>query len=286
MASVKQLNKKIVSLKSTAKITKAMKMIAATKLSRAKNAAKASRPYSDKLQEMLLNLSASYSDGSPLFRPHRSVKTVYFALFTSDRGLCGSFNGNIIKRAQQFIRETKERGVEVKAAFAGKRGHDFFRKRGLEADRYLEGVLRQPSYAGISSFGDEIIARFMKEEIDEFHLVYNDFRSALTQEPVVKRLLPMAREDKRAAGDNLVYIFEPPPETLVDQITVRNVKAQIFNALLSSHAGEHAARMNAMENATKNGRDLIEKYTVRRNRVRQAKITTELIEIISGAESL
>jgi F-type H+-transporting ATPase subunit gamma len=286
MPSIKQLNKKIVSLKNTQKITRAMKMISATKLRKAQQAIEGARPYFNEVKRLLSDLTRSMQVLHPLCEVRTPVKSARVIVYTSDRGLCGSFNANIIKKALSFCRELKEKECDVFLSFLGKKGYDHFKKRDYHISEYYADVTKQPVFAAAEIIGSHQIKSFLDDEVQEVYLLYNEFKSAMTQKVMLNRLLPVAQpspDDESAESD---YIYEPGAELIMDRLLTKSIKLRIFEALLNSVAGEHGARMTSMDSATNNCSDLTDKYTLKRNRARQAAITTELVEITSGAEAL
>jgi F-type H+-transporting ATPase subunit gamma len=287
MASVKWLNKKIVSLRNTRKITRAMKMIAATKLRKAQDGLSQSGLYEQELRELIRRLTGGQSVSHPLYKPHVAVRNAHVLVFTSDRGLCGGFNANAIKKAVALSRELKEKNVTHTLSFFGKRGYEFFRKKDFPVKEHHAGVISAPSYQRAEQVGKPLIEAFLKLHLDEVYLVYNDFKSAISQVPTVRLLLPFTPEKAETVGfKHKDFIFEPDPEVILNEFALRSVKFFIYRTLLISATAEQAARMTAMDSATNNCGDLIDKYTLQRNKVRQAAITKELVEIVSGAESL
>ena len=286
MPNLKDIQRRIGSIKKTQQITRAMRMVSGAKLRRAQTASQNARPYADRMRATVSQVSQGVSeDAHPLFEQRESLKKVEFVVTTSDRGLCGGFNSNIIKFAEKQIAERQADGCEISIATAGRRGHDFFRRR---RSAQLEGNYPQQgwvTYAQASEIAKAVSARFVSGEIDEAFLVYNEFVSAMTQTPKSIRLLPLAADDE-AGGETLPYEIEPDPETLLAVLVPKAVEVEIYRALLENQTGEHAARMAAMESATRNTEELVDKLTLQFNRARQAAITKELVEIVSGAEAL
>lgn len=287
MASIKELRLRIKSLKNTNKITAAMKLVATSKLKKSQDAMKANKPYSDKLDEVLGRISNSSDLSNPLLES-REVKKVRIYAFASDKGLCGSFNNGLIKYAKQTIpAEFGDKEVEV--ITLGKRAKDFFSKNTEYFAKDYEGITKVPSFTEISPVAEECIAAYLNGEFDEAYLMFNEFESVLTQNPNNKKILPIEAssiESEEEENSSFDYIFEPDGKSLLDTLLPNYVAVQFFQALLENAAGEHGARMNAMDNATKNSKELIDNLTLVMNRARQAQITTELTEIVSGAESL
>lgn len=287
MASIKELRLRIKSLKNTNKITAAMKLVATSKLKKSQDAMKANKPYSDKLDEVLGRISNSSDLSNPLLES-REVKKVRIYAFASDKGLCGSFNNGLIKYAKQTIpAEFGDKEVEV--ITLGKRAKDFFSKNTEYFAKDYEGITKVPSFTEISPVAEECITAYLNGDFDEAYLMFNEFESVLTQNPHTKKILPIEAssiESEEEENSSFDYIFEPDGKSLLDTLLPNYVAVQFFQALLENAAGEHGARMNAMDNATKNSKELIDNLTLVMNRARQAQITTELTEIVSGAESL
>ena len=284
MASIKELKLKINSLKNTGKITKAMKMIAAVKLRKAHLAVVAVKPYVTHLRGLFNKVLASTDVVNPLSVPRNKVKKVHLLIFTSDRGLCGAFNNNIIKETLKFIEEQKKRECEVILSYAGKHGFNYFEKK-ITSAKFYEEAVKLGSYDIAQKISDDLLAEFQSEEFDEVYLLYNHFKSAISQIPRIDKLFPVepdVTDDKLTSLD----LFEPSVDIILHEIISQIVRFSVYDALLNSLVSEHASRMTAMDNASKNADELIDKYTLQMNRARQAAITTELTEIISGAESL
>ena len=286
MANLKAIKKRIVSVKNTSKITKAMKMVSAAKLRRAQENVVAARPYAKKLGEVLGRLTAiSDADASPL-QQKREVKNALLLVVTSDRGLCGGFNTNLCKAAERFVRERKDEYPSLSVMTIGRKGYEYLKNR-QKIYKNQPGVFAKLSYQTAAFLASEVIDGFMAEEYDEVFLIYNAFRSVMAQDITLERLLPVAPPAAEPTEESPpVYIYEPDKEALLNELLPKNVEVQIYRSLLESTASEHGARMTAMDSATKNANEMIGKLTLQYNRARQAAITTELIEIISGAESL
>ncbi|MBX3024772.1 ATP synthase F1 subunit gamma [bacterium] len=284
MASLKSIRKRISSVKSTQQITKAMKMVAAAKLRRAQEAAQQARPYADKLATMLQTVAARAAADSahPLLaeRPERRIDLI---LVTSDRGLCGGYNAGLVRKAEQFIAEHAD--SEVRLTAVGNKGYMHFRRRPVGV---AEQHIQMPAGPGLA-LALELSARvardYISERTDGVYVLYSQFRSALSQVPTVERLLPVPPSSE-GAGETLDYLYEPDEATLLDRLLRQYITTLIHRAFLESIASEHGARMTAMDNATANARDMIDRLTLAMNRARQAAITTELMEIVSGAEAL
>ncbi len=293
MASLKDIRKRIQSVKSTRQITRAMKMVAAAKLKRSQDAILNARPYAYRIYSILLSLLRQEKIAHPLLvvREEKKIRVVVLA---GDRGLCGSFNANIFKETQRFIARKEAEGSEVSLACIGKKSYDFFRKK-RNVVNYYEGILGKATYNKASAIADEIINEFLKENLDAIYLIYNEFKSAIQVRVAVERLIPIStevppgvvgiwkRHDKAGLSN---HIFEPERQKLLDEIIPRHFNIQFFRAVLESIASEHGSRMSAMENATKNASEMIDSLTLDYNKARQASITKELMEIVSGVESM
>ena len=289
MASLKELKGRINSVKSTQKITKAKQMVAAAKLRRAQAAAEAARPYAERLSGVMASLAAKVSgDSAPLLlRGTGSDKRHLLVVVNTDKGLCGGLNANIVKAAKAKARALVVEGKDVTFYLVGKKGRapikrDFADKIEKHFDT---SNVRQPGFEEAEAIADDLLERFEKGEFDVAHLVYPIFKSALAQDPTVDQLIPVPSPEGAAGGDAVVE-YEPGEEEILEDLLPRYVKTQLFGALLEREASEQGASMTAMDNATRNAGDLINKLTIQYNRSRQAAITTELIEIIAGAEAL
>lgn len=330
MATLRDLRKRIKAVKNTEKITKAMKMVAASKLRRAQMAILAARPYAVRMNEVLEHLvSTGDLDAHPLlaFRKPRRVQLV---VMTSNRGLCGSFNANIIRSAERFLRENAETYDEIRIATIGRKAREHFTRRGFELDATYDGVLDQPDYEQSALIATDLAKRFRGGNLDAVYLLYNEFKSAIAQNVSLYQLLPLKPlegwEDDPAvrigelasvSGDprtvaghrdqidddtggpdwhpseklevdqaGFEHTYEPSREEVLDALLPQHLAVQIWRAVLESTAAEHGARMSAMDAASRNAKDVIERLTVSMNRARQAAITTELVEIVSGAQAL
>ena len=286
MANLKAIKKRIVSVKNTRQITKAMKMVSAAKLRRAQENVVAARPYAKKLGEVLARLTAiSDADASPL-QEKREAKNALLLVVTSDRGLCGGFNTNLCKAADRFVNENKAKYASLSVMTIGRKGFEYLKNR-QKVYKNQVGVLNKFTYQTAALLAKEVIDGFLAEEYDEVFLIYNAFRSVMAQDITLEPLLPVA-PPAAAASEELppVYIYEPDKEALLNELLPKNVEVQIYRSMLESTAAEHGARMTAMDSASKNADEMIGKLTLQYNRARQAAITTELIEIISGAESI
>ena len=287
MATLKAIRKRISSVRNTQQITKAMKMVSAAKLRRAQEAAVAARPYAEKMTELLKNVAARVAiEAHPLLQT-REEKKIDLVLFTSDRGLCGGYNANLIRAAEAFIRRHAP-DKEVELTLVGRKGSDHFRRRRAPiADRYLNVLATAPDELA-AAIGQKLISRFINRETDAVYILYSHFRSALSQVPTLEKLLPVSlSETNDAAAQQLTeYLYEPGIEQLLASLLPRITDVAVQRALLEATASEHGARMTAMDSATSNASKMIGSLTLQMNRARQASITRELMEIVGTAEAL
>jgi F-type H+-transporting ATPase subunit gamma len=283
MPSLIDLRRRIRSVKSTQQVTKAMKMVSAAKLRRAQERVIAARPYAAMFRQVLGDLAAAVAGdddaagGHPLLK-RRPEKRVLLVLFTADRGLAGAFNTNLIKASHQFLAERAAAAVQLD--LVGRKGRDYWRKHKAAILAERIGISQKPTYEDAVEIAGEISASFEREEIDAVYLIANEFKSVLAQKLAVTRLLPVEFPEERTSTD---FIFEQPPAELLGTLLPRYVEIGVYHALLESAAAELAARMTAMDAATENAGEMIDKLTLHMNRVRQASITKELIEVVSGA---
>lgn len=287
MATLKSIRKRISSVRNTQQITKAMKMVSAAKLRRAQDAAIAARPYAEKMTELLANVAARVSSAAHPLLEGREEKKILLVLFTSDRGLCGGYNANLIRAAEAFIRKNSG-DTEIELALVGRKGADYFRRRrSAIAERYT-GILATPADELAAEIGQKLIARFTNRETDAVYILYSRFRSALSQVPTLEKILPIALTESPevAAEQATEYLYEPGVEQLLASLLPRITDVAIQRALLEAIASEHGARMTAMDSATSNASKMIGSLTLQMNRARQASITRELMEIIGTAEAL
>ncbi|MBI2605462.1 MAG: ATP synthase F1 subunit gamma [Deltaproteobacteria bacterium] len=290
MASAKDLRKRITSVKNTQQITRAMKMVAAAKLRRAQENIISLRPYAREINRMILALSKNAADEveHPLMKPRDQAKSVLLIVVTSDRGLCGAFNGNVIKTAQRFLRTEPGKYETADLAFIGKKGYEFFRSR--KPGKYYQGFFFKLDFKKSQSLAEELIDLYLSGKYDEIKVVYNEFKSVLSQRVSLENFLPVREEGAEASAasgqGSPITIYEPNAKEILSQLLPKHFAIQAHRYLLESLASEHAARMTAMENATKNAGEMIRKITLQYNKTRQAGITKELLEIVSGAESL
>ena len=298
MANLRDLKNRISSVKSTRKITSAMKMVAASKLKKAQAQAEASQPYATKMVNMIQRLAKNAlqsKNGPRLLLGTGAEQTYLFVVVTSDRGLCGGFNGNLIRKLREKIRKLEAAGKSVKILCAGRKGYDALRR---DLESHIVGSFtdmaaggKKISFAQADEIADLALDLYGRGEFDVCKIVYNEFQSVLVQKPVFQQVIPFSSENSGddAANDDSPYSpyeFEPDEDAILAKLLPKNIGVQLFRALLDSAAGEQAARMTAMDNATRNAGDMIDDLTLQYNRERQAAITNELIEIISGAEAV
>ena len=291
MASLDDLRKRIVSVKSTQKITKAMKMVAAAKLRKAQESAERGRPYSEKMQNIILNLTESISDPSnapKLLVGTGKEQTHLCVVMTSDRGLCGGFNTNICRLAKNYFLKVLNEGKTLKIITIGSKGHDQLKR---EYSKYIVQKLsfkdkKKISFNEADDVGKIIIDLFDKNEFDKCVLFYNNFKNVITQIPQAQQIIPAEKKKSSNINDEIFYEFEPDEDEILEDLLPKNISTQVFKAFLENSASEQGSRMTAMDSATRNAGDLVKSLTIVYNRSRQAAITKELIEIISGAESL
>ena len=291
MASLDDLKKRISSVKSTQKITKAMKMVAASKLRKAQENAEKGRPYSDKMNNIILNLSNSISDkeNSPKLLSGSGEDKVHLCVvMTSDRGLCGGFNTNIIKKSKSYFQKVLNEGKNLKIITVGSKGYDQLKR--TYKDNIIEKISFKDSkyanYFDADKVGKIIIDKFEKKEFDICTIFYNQFKNVITQIPQEQQIIPLKTSDSDGNSLKDNYEFEPEEDEILSNLLPKNISTQIFKAMLENSASEQGSRMSAMDNATRNAGEMVDKLTIQYNRSRQAAITKELIEIISGAESL
>ena len=291
MASLDDLKKRIASVKSTQKITKAMKMVAAAKLRRAQENAEKGRPYSEKMNNIILNLSNSISDkenAPKLLTGTGEDKTHLCVVLTSDRGLCGGFNTNIIKKAKNYFKKISDEGKILKIITVGSKGYDQLKRS------YINHIIEKISFRDSKTvnfldaekIGKIIIENFEKKAFDVCSIFYNQFKNVITQIPQEQQIIPLKNSESENNSSEDNYEFEPDEDEILSNLLPKNISTQIFKAMLENSASEQGSRMSAMDNATRNAGDMVDRLTIEYNRSRQAAITKELIEIISGAESL
>lgn len=301
-ASLRDIRKRISSVRSTQQITKAMKMVAAAKLRRAQESILATRPYATKMLEVLSRLAARTSAEVHPLLARREPKRVEVVVFTSDRGLCGAFNMNLIQKAEKFVQAEKPKMEEIALSFIGRKGRDYFRKRNVMMRREYVNFFGKVDFVLAAKIAQELVQTYAARQVDGIYLLYSEFRSAIQQRVVLRRLLPVepkvgekgldisasaeAHSSGIGRGSGVEYLYEPSEAEILDKLLPMYVEVQVYQALLESLASEYGARMTAMENATQNASEMIDKLTLIYNKARQAAITKELIEIVSGAEAL
>jgi len=291
MPNLIDIRRRIRSVKSTQQITKAMKMVAASKLRRSQERVVAARPYARTLAATLASVTGRIpprEDGAPAhpLLAQREERKVVLVVVTGDKGLCGAFNTNVNRAAGAFVREKRAAGVDVSLVTLGRKGTDFWKRRSVPVLESRPGLFQRFGYETAAEVARSLAARFTGGEVDAVYAVYNEFKSVISQVVGVKRLLPIELGELEATDAGTDYIFEPGPDVILGRLLPRHVEFQLFRVLLESNAAENAARMTAMESATKNAGEMIDSLTLTYNRARQAKITKELIEIVSGAEAL
>ncbi len=291
MATLRDIKTRIKAVQNTQKITKAMKMVSASKLRKVQSRMLDLRPYADKMRDVLMSLAKGADrESHPLlaFRPRKTVEVV---VVTSDRGLCGAFNTNILKAAQKYIDNCKKEGFEVSISTVGKKARDYFKRRGVPMRNSRTGISGNIRFSNAEEIANDIRENYINETIDEVTVVYNAFKSMATQTVTVAKLLPLApiEEGKEGSAPESTasdFIYEPSMEAIFDRLIPRNVDIQIYRALLESSAAEEAARMSAMENATKSCNEMVDKLSLQYNKARQSSITGELMDIVGGVEAL
>ena len=282
MPALIDIRRRIRSVKNTQQITKAMKMVSAAKLRRAQESMFAARPYARKMLEVLDSLAARAPEAHPLLQ-QRAPDKILAVVVTGDKGLCGAFNANILRTVQAFLKQRTAQ--EVSLDVVGRKARDFFRRRSVRLRSEHVGVFQPLRYATAQKIAKELIQAFETREADEAWIVYNEFKSVIQQRIVARRLLPVEREPSSAKEPALDYVYEPGPHAIFEGILPKYVEIQVWQALLESSAAEHGARMASMDSATNNAADMIERLTLYMNKVRQAAITKEIIEVVSGAGS-
>ena len=287
-AELRALRRRIKTVKSTQKITRAMELIAASRITKARLAVEQARPYAQGISRVIRDLAAESSIGShPVLADRESVSTVAVIVISSDRGLAGAYNTNVLRMAERVIEREEKEGLSIELHAVGKKGDGYFRYRGRRPVSTWEGVSDRPTYADAAAVAKPIIDQFVGEHVDRVWLVYTDFKSALNQTPSAVRILPVdARTFEGGEGISPEFMIEPEPEALLDALIPRYVEHQVFAGMLESAASEHASRQRAMKAATDNAGEVIDSLTIEANQARQAAITTEISEIVGGAEAL
>jgi F-type H+-transporting ATPase subunit gamma len=291
MPSLKDIRIRIESTKNTQQITKAMKLVSAAKLRKAQQQIVNVRPYAHSLLKVIANIAVTNKVTHPLLSPREQTKKVLLIVLTSDRGLCGAFNSNINKYTEIFYQKNKSNYENLDFLFIGKRATDYFARRGIKPIDVITRLDKDVSYSLASKVAEKIMKDFLNGNYDEIQMIYNEFKSAISQKVIAEVLLPIdLSKQTLSEGDGSIYsqdmIFEPAPEKIIEQLLVKHFSVQVYRCMSESVAAEHGARMSAMENATNNAREVLNKLTLTYNKLRQEKITTELTEIVSGAEAL
>ena len=291
MPSLKDLKNRIGSVKSTQKITSAMKMVAAAKLRKAQEQAIASRPYCSSMEKIVSSLASKLIDNAPeLLKGKKEIKKQLLVVFSADRGLCGGFNGSISRAVKLEVKKSKDLGIETKLLFVGRKSADTLKKDFQQhIVEIVTGNSTNPNYSDALSISSKIVDLYQRDEFGSCKIIFNKFLSAIAQEVTLKSLIPIETNNEDVSNNNQVssvYEYEPSEEVILEELLNKNIATQLFSAQMESTASELAARMTAMDNATRNAGDLIDRLTLQYNRTRQAFITKELIEIISGAEAL
>lgn len=286
MPSLKDIKKRIGSVKNTQQITKAMKMVSAAKLRRAQEAVVAARPYAEKMQDVLANLALKEDPESHPLLQKRGKERALVILMTADRGLCGAFNSSVSKAAERFVKDNPDGFEQLDVMVIGRKGNEYLKRRGVNIVKVHENIMGKVTYATASLIGQEVAEMFSSEKYDAVYVIYNAFRSAISQVPTIDQLLPIVPREVEEGIHVADYLYEPSSSAVLEQILPKNVEVQIFRGLLESVASEQGARMSSMDSASKNAGEMIRKLTLQYNRARQAAITKELMEIISGAEAI
>ena len=284
MPSLLDIRRRIRSVKNTQQLTKAMKTVSAAKLRRAQERVFSARPYAEQLKRVLGNLTARVEDISHPLLTVRPEQRILFLVVTADRGLCGAFNSNILRTATVFLRERAGQNVEIAAA--GRKGRDFFRRRGVTIRSEYINIFSKLDYGNARDIAENVIQAYSESEVDAVYIIYNEFKSVIQQRVVTEKLLPVGRSELKETEPQLDYIFEEPPQEIFNRLLPRYVEVQIYRALLESAAAEHGARMASMDTASRNAGEMIDMLTLNMNRIRQAAITREIIEVVSGAGAL
>ena len=281
MPALVDIRRRIRSVKNTQQITKAMKMVSAAKLRRAQDAMFAARPYARKMMEVLSSMAARAEETAHPLLEQREGERILLVLVTADKGLCGGFNANIIRTAVRFLEDKRPDAVELE--LLGRKGRDYFRRRQYRVRSEQIGLFQALRFDAAQTIARDLIKAFVDREVDQIYLIYNEFKSVIQQKITVERLLPIPRPAVSAQEPAFDYIYEPGPEKIFAQLLPKHVEVQVWRALLESAAAEHGARMAAMDAASRNAGEMIDRLTLYMNKVRQAAITKEIIEVVSGA---
>jgi F-type H+-transporting ATPase subunit gamma len=287
MATLRDIKRRIRAVTNTRQITKAMKMVAASKFKKAQQRMLELRPYADRMSSVISSLASSAeAELHPLLavRPRRTVEIL---VITSDRGLCGAFNSNILKASSNYVRDLRKEGYELMISSVGRKAQDYFKRRNIRVNKTWTGISGRISYSNAQEIAGEIIEKYTNEAVDEVIMIYNEFKSVMAQNVVITRVLPLApieSGEELPPSDN--FLYEPSKHEIFSRLVPKNVEVQIYRALLESQASEEGARMSAMENATKSANEMIDDLTLQFNKARQASITRELMDIVGGVEAL
>src|ERR1051326_7005456 len=284
MPSLLDIRRRIRSVKNTQQLTKAMKTVSAAKLRRAQERVFSARPYAEQLKRVLGNLTSRVEDVSHPLLEIRAEQRILFLIVTADRGLCGAFNSNINRTALTFIQEHKQQDLHLLTI--GRKGRDFFRRRAAPIRSEFVNIFARLDYGHAKEISETVIQAYTDAEVDAVYIVYNEFKSVIQQRVVVEKLLPLSRGELKETEPQPDYIFEQPPQEIFNRLLPRYVEIQIYRSLLESAASEHGARMASMDTASRNAGDMIDMLTLNMNRIRQAAITREIIEVVSGAGAL
>jgi len=286
MATLRDIQRRIRSVQSTQKITKAMKLVAASKFRRAQERIVAARPYATKMRELIGGLAGHSGDETHPLLARRETGRKRLVIITADKGLCGAFNANILRESLRFLRGATEASVTL--VVVGKKARDFYRRREFTVKTEMLGFFDRLAYSHAQELAGGIMEDYIADEVDEVYLMYNEFRSVAVQHPVRQQILPIEAEGAgdKDAGRTEEFLYEPGPAAILDSLLPRHVTTQVFRALMESIAGEYGARMTAMEAASKNAREMINLLTIQYNKARQERITKELLDIVGGAEAL
>jgi F-type H+-transporting ATPase subunit gamma len=284
MPSLLDIRRRIRSVKNTQQLTKAMKTVSAAKLRRAQERVFSARPYAEQLKKVLGNLTSRIENISHPLLAVRPEERILFIVVTADRGLCGAFNSNIVRIASSFLREHSSQTVNLLTA--GRKGRDFLRRRGIAIRSEFVNIFSKLDYGHARDISEVVVQAYSEGEVDAVYIVYNEFKSVIQQRVVVEKVLPLSPIELQETGPQLDYIFEQPPQDIFNRLLPRYVEVQIYRALLESAASEHGARMASMDTASRNAGEMIDMLTLNMNRIRQAAITREIIEVVSGAGAL
>ena len=283
MPALVDIRRRIRSVKNTQQITKAMKMVSAAKLRRAQEAMFAARPYARKMMEVLNSLATRANPGAHPLLQERPVERVLLVVITADKGLCGGFNANILRAAARFLQEREQHDLRLEVV--GRKGRDFFRRRRYQIRAEHIGVFQALRFPVAQALARDLVRAYIEREADQIYILYNEFKSVIQQRVVAERLLPIEKLSLRPEEPAMDYLYEPDPARIFGEILPKHVEVQVWRALLESAAAEHGARMAAMDAATRNAGEMIDRLTLYMNKVRQAAITKEIIEVVSGAGS-